>query len=90
MTGFAMLLFACAACGTPAHANPALVMSIPARWDGHQSVADPNGSREPICESCARELRVRFQRERLPVPAPVLESDYFERAYQEAVDEQWI
>ena len=88
--GFAMLLFACAACGTPAQANPILVMSIPARWDGHQYIPDPSGRREPICESCARNLLLRFERERLPVPALVLEADYFERAYREAADESYI
>jgi hypothetical protein len=86
--GFALLLFGCAACGALARANPALVMSIPARWDRGHYVPDPNGPREPICESCARKLLLRFQRERLPIPAVVLESDYFQRAYREAADEQ--
>ena len=86
--GYALLIFSCAACGTPAQANPTLVMSIPARWDGTQYVPHPNASREPICESCARQLLERFEREHLPIPAVVRQSDYFQRAYHEGADEQ--
>ena len=77
--GFVLLLFECAACGARAQANPRLVMSIPARWDRTQYVADENGSREPICESCARRLLDRFTREELPIPEAVSRSDYFDR-----------
>ena len=85
--GFALLLFTCAACSAPAQANPRLVMSIAARWDGRQFVPDPTGSREPICEACARQLKARFEREGLPIPAVVGEPDYFARAYHEGADE---
>jgi len=86
--GYAILLFACAACRAPAQANPALVMSIPARWDGVQYVPDPNANREPICESCARRLIERFEREGQPIPPLVREPDYFERAYHQGADER--
>jgi hypothetical protein len=85
--GFAMLLFTCAACGSSAQANPKLVMSIPARWDGTQYAPDPNGPAEPICEVCARQLLARFERERRSIPSAVLEPDYFERAYHEGADD---
>ena len=85
--GYATLIFVCAACGAGAAANPRLVMSIPARWDGGRYVADPAGSREPICEQCARELKGRFEREGLPVPPVVADPDYFERAYHTGADE---
>ncbi len=86
--GYALLLFTCAACGAPARANPTLVMSIPARWDGTEYVADPKAKREPICESCARQLLERFEREELSVPLAVRQPDYFERAYHQGADEQ--
>jgi len=86
--GYAVLVFTCAACGTPAQANPTLVMSIPARWDGTQYVADPDASREPICESCARQLLERFERDGLSVPMMVRQADYFERAYHQGAEEQ--
>jgi len=86
--GSALLVFACAACDALAQANPTLVMSIPATWDGAQYVVDPNGKREPICESCARQLLERFVREELPIPSVVREADYFERAYHHAADEE--
>jgi hypothetical protein len=86
--GTVLLVFNCAACGAPARANPTLVMSVPATWDGKQYVSDPNGNREPVCEACARQLVARFEREQLPIPAAVLEPDYFERAYHEGADEQ--
>jgi hypothetical protein len=85
--GFVLLLFECAACGARAHGNPRLVMSIPARWHRTQYVAHENGNREPICESCARRLLNRFQRDRLPIPEAVSRSDYFDRAYHGAADE---
>ena len=85
--GFAALVFTCAACGAPAHANPLLVMSIPARWNGTRYVADPAGPRQPICQACARQLKARFEREGLPIPSVVREPDYFARAYHEAADE---
>ncbi len=84
----AILAFCCAACFMPALANPMLVMSIPARWHGTEYVPDPDGSREPICESCARQLLQRFERDRLPIPKIVREADYFERAYHIAHDQQ--
>jgi len=84
----AFLIFNCAACGMSAQANPMLVMSIPARWDGSRYIADPNGNREPICETCARQLLERFEREQRPIPSPVREPCYFERAYHNAADEQ--
>ncbi len=87
MTGFATLIFRCAACGMAAQANPKLVMSIPARWDGAEYLPDPNGPREPICERCARQLKARFEREGLPIPPLVGEPDYFERAYHEGAAE---
>jgi hypothetical protein len=67
VTGLATLIFRCAACGMAAQANPQLVMSIPARWDGAEYLTDPNGPREPICERCARQLKARFEREGLPI-----------------------
>ena len=85
--GYAMLLFNCAACGAPTQANPKLVTSIPARWDGGQYVPDPNGPREPICEACARQLKARFEREGLPIPPLVRQPDYFEQAYHEGAHE---
>ena len=85
--GFVLLVFECAACGTRAQGNPQLVMSIPARWHRTQYVADENGNREPICESCARRLLDRFQREGLPIPEVVGRSDYFDQAYHDAADE---
>jgi hypothetical protein len=88
--GVVLLVFACAACGAPAQANPNLVMSIPATWDGKQYVADPNGKREPVCESCARQLLARFEREQLPIPAVAKESDYFERAYHQGADDKEV
>jgi hypothetical protein len=86
--GCALLVFTCAACGKPAQANPTLVMSIPARWDGTQYVADPNASRQPICETCARQLLDRFEREGLSVPLVVRQAHYFERAYHQGADEE--
>ena len=86
--GVALLVFACAACRAPAQANPNLVMSIPAIWNGKEYVADPNGNREPVCESCARQLLARFEREHLPIPPVAQEPDYFERAYHQGADEQ--
>ena len=86
--GYALLVFTCAACGRPAQANPTLVMSIPARWDGRAYVADSSGNREPICEQCARALLEGFEREQLPVPSVVMEPDYFDRAYHQGADEQ--
>jgi hypothetical protein len=87
VTGVALLVFACAACDALAQANPTLVMSILATWDGAQYLVDPNGKREPICESCARQLLERFQREGLPIPEVVGRPDYFDRAYHDAADE---
>ena len=87
LMGYAFLLFSCSACGATAHANPTLVMSVLARWDGTEFVPDPNARREPICESCARQLLERFERERLPVPSVVRQPDYFERAYHGCADE---
>ena len=84
---FVLLMFECAACGTRAQGNPQLVMSIPARWHRSQYVADENGNREPICESCARRLLDRFMREGLPIPETVSQSDYFDRAYHDAANE---
>jgi hypothetical protein len=81
LMGEALLVFTCAACRAPAQANPNLVMSIAATWNGREYVSDPNGKREPVCESCARQLLARFVREHLPVPPVVQEPDYFERAY---------
>jgi hypothetical protein len=69
--GFVLLVFECAACGTRSHGNPQLAMSIPARWHRTQYLPDGNGNREPICESCARRLLDRFQREGLPIPEVV-------------------
>jgi len=51
-------------------------------------VADPNGNREPVCESCARQLLARFEREHLAIPPVAQEPDYFERAYHQGADEQ--
>lgn len=85
--GFATLVFACATCGARAQANPLLVMSIPARWDGAQYVADPPVLANRFCEACARQLKARFEREGLPFPAVVRQSDYFARAYHEAAEE---
>ena len=88
--GFVLLVFECAACGTRAQGNPQLVMSIPARWHRTQHVADEYENREPICESCARRLLDRFQREGLPIPQVVCRTDYFERAYHECASEEDI
>ena len=88
--GYALLMFAFAACNAPAHASPTLVMCIPARWDGATYVSDPTANREPICESCARQLLQRFEREQLPIPLVVREADYFERAYHGPADEQHL
>ena len=87
--GFILLVFECAACGTRAQGNPRLVMSIPARWHRTQYVAEGSREREPepICESFARRLLDRFQREGLPIPEVVGRSDYFHRAYHDAADE---
>ena len=87
MLGFVLLVFGCAACGARAQGNPQLVMSIPARWHRTQYVADENGNREPICESCARRLLDRFTREGLAIPEAVSRSDYFDRAYHDAAEE---
>ena len=86
--GTVLMVFRCTACGAPAQANPSLVMSVPASWDGTRYVSDPSGNREPVCEACARQLLARFEREQLPIPPAVLEPDYFERAYHEGADEQ--
>src|SRR5207237_2840655 len=86
--GVTQLVFACAACRAPSQANPNLVMSIPASWSGNRFVADSNGDREPVCESCARQLLARFEREHLAIPAVAKEPDYFERAYHQGADEQ--
>jgi hypothetical protein len=85
--GVAMLLFACAACGSQAQANPKLVVSVPARWDGTQYVPDPRAALQPLCEACARKLKARFEREGRPIPAAVREPDYFQRAYHKGADE---
>jgi len=68
--------------------EPEPVMSIPAIWNGTEYVADPNGNREPVCESCARQLLARFEREHLAIPPVAQEPDYFERAYHQGADEQ--
>jgi hypothetical protein len=86
--GAILLLFECAACGARAQGNSLLVMGIPARWHRTQYVADANGRREPICESCARRLLDRYRHHGLPAPDAVLQPDYFERAYHESADEQ--
>lgn len=86
--GYALLVFACAACCKPEQANPSLVMCVPARWDGTMYVANPSARRQPICEWCARQLLARFEREQLAIPPTVCEADYFERAYHEGADEQ--
>jgi hypothetical protein len=83
--GCVLLVFKCTACGAPAQADPNLVMSIPASWNGTEYVADPTGEREPVCESCARQLLTRFECEHLPVPPVVQELDYLERAYHQAL-----
>ena len=88
LMGCALLIFTCAACGAPAQANPTLVMSVPARWDGTRYVADSSAKREPICEACAHQLLQRFESEQLPIPSVVREADYFERAYHQGADEQ--
>jgi hypothetical protein len=85
--GFVTLVFMCAACASHAQANPLLVMSIPARREDGRYVPDPEGSRQPICEVCARRLLARFEREDLPVPPLVQQPDYFERAYHSCADE---
>lgn len=85
--GTVLLVFTCAACGAPAQANPNLVTSVPATWNGTHYVSDPNGNREPVCEACARQLVARFEREHLPIPPVVLEPDYFERAYHDGAEE---
>jgi hypothetical protein len=84
------LIFTCAACATAARANPLLVMSIPARWEAGQYVPDPNGPRQPICESCARRLLARFEREGLPIPPLVRQPYYFERAYHSDAGEHEV
>lgn len=86
--GFVTLIFTWAGCGSAAQANPVLVMSIPARWDGDQYVPDPTGRRQPICEACARRLLARSEREELPIPSIVRQPDYFERAYHSGADER--
>jgi hypothetical protein len=88
--GSVVLIFACAARGRMAAANPLLVMSVPARWEQGSYVADPNGRREPICEACARQLLARFQREGLPIPAVVQQPDYFALAYHAGADEEEV
>lgn len=88
MTGTALLIFTCAACRAPADANAKLVMSIPAKWNGREYVADSNGNREPVCESCARQLHARFEHEHRPIPPVVQEPDYFERAYHQGAHER--
>jgi hypothetical protein len=86
--GVVLLLFRCVGCGAAAQANPNLVMSVSATFDGKDYVSDAKGKREPVCESCARQLLARFERERMPIPPIVLEPDYFERAYHDGADEQ--
>jgi hypothetical protein len=86
--GYVTLVFTCAACGAPAQANPRLVMSIPARWDGTQYVAEEHAPRQPICRACAEQLLARFTREGLPIPAVVRQPDYFAQAYDQPADEQ--
>jgi hypothetical protein len=88
LMGAALLIFTCAACHAPAQANPNLVMSIRARWTGKEYVADSSGNREPVCQSCARQLLARFEREHRPIHPVVQEPDYFERAYHQGTDEQ--
>jgi hypothetical protein len=85
--GFVLLVFECAACRARAQGNPQLVMSIPARWHRTQYVAEGSKEREPICESCARRLLDRFTREGLPIPEAVSRSDYCDRAYHDAAEE---
>ena len=86
--GGVTLIFACAACGRMAAANPLLVMSIPARRDHGGYVPDLNSPRQPICETCARRLLTRFQRERLPIPPQVQQADYFAQAYHTSADDE--
>jgi hypothetical protein len=88
--GHVTLIFSCAACGATAHANPLLVMSIPARWERGQYMPDADGPHQPICEQCARRLLARFEREALPIPAQVRRPGYFERAYHSGPDESEI
>jgi hypothetical protein len=85
--GFVCIVFVCAACGVPAQANPTLVMSIPARWEGSEFVPDKDAPRQPICESCARQLKQRFENDGLHIPHVVNQPDYFERAYRQSADE---
>jgi hypothetical protein len=67
--GCDLLRFSCALCGSPAQANPTLVMTIPARSDRIERLPTQDAKREPICESCTRQLLGRFERERLPIPS---------------------
>ena len=85
--GFVLLVFECAVCRARAQGNPRLVMSISAGWHRNQYVADESRNREPICESCARRMLDRFTREGLPIPEAVSRSDYFDRAYHDAAEE---
>ena len=91
--GYAMLMFACAACGRHATANPRLVLSIPSRWDPErqQFVPDPNGHKEPICRACAERAleRITSGDPTLLSYSPLLaEPDYLARAYDQAADEE--
>jgi hypothetical protein len=88
LMGCDLLRFSCALCGSPAQANPTLVMTIPARSDRIERLPTQDAKREPICESCTRQLLGRFERERLPIPSMAREPDYFERAYHDGADEQ--
>jgi hypothetical protein len=55
MTGYAIAVSACFACGAPFGYNPHRVPSIPVNARGH---VDPAGDRKPICRDCASRANV--------------------------------
>ena len=53
--GYALLYFNCLTCGRPAAGNPDKVVSVRVSRDADGCPhIDPAGTREPICEDCAR------------------------------------
>lgn len=81
-----MLVFTCCNCGSPATADPELVLSIPASWDQARGQYVPNafGSRQPVCRRCAELAleRIRSNDPTLTSVSPTLrQPGWLERAY---------
>lgn len=76
--GYMLLTFRCIACGAPDAGNPNKVPSIRVSMCDGRAVADPNGTREPLCRRCAE--RVNENRTAAGLPPVVIAPDAYEAA----------